>query len=710
MKKIGKLSVLIILTLLLSILPLYNIMIKGPFHWGLGQKQFIEGGIELCICGILILLIGCWLNGRKAFSVLFFSLIYLSMNGVIIPFLIDLLYFEVIIFCGSVIISLRKEWIEIDILKAFLAGVCVWGAGAIILSALGFGTINCLRWYTVFLFAGMYILKRNRDYHSVSFRLYNYINNEITTNFCFFIFVVIVLIVLALFAKTNTAHDYDSLWYGLRPEYVLIGENSFFDDKGFLSFVYYYPKLVELLFLPISGLGDYSFICGANIFVFVIFLYAAHQIIIDKISDASYVIQLLILSLIASIPAIANISATAKPDIMGATFVLVAILFGLKYKKSGDFSYVVWAMISLLMCTGTKLTYILWGGIVFLFLVFECWSKRKKVKTYSVPKFCLNDFLVIGLSVLFVGGVHFRTFLLTGVPIYPLGISFFKKVGLDTKPFMLESFITSKAECTLESSLQRLYEFIFNPNNLGHVIFLWTTNVAILAILIYLFFKKKRRSKLEYLFLGTLTLIMLYYMLTMGIPDGNYFIIPIVLLFIFFLGGVGWSKLSSGESKVVIVIFFTFLCVHLPIMFITHPSWAYGTKAFSSELYVENCNTVEKNDELLKGCGIGLINDYVKLYNESDRVISSFMVGANHFRLECAVEGASELQSITLTNDEIMGDYEVFCEYLDNAKIKALIVSYDDNSIYSEYVNKYISEKGYVNMIVDTNAVCYEIR
>ena len=164
------------------------------------------------------------------------------------------------------------------------------------------------------------------------------------------------------------------MWYGLRPEHVLIGEHSFYDYLGYSAYVYYYPKLMELLFLPISNLGDYSFIITGNIFVYILLIVSLYRLLnnmfknIDKNINYKFNLITWIILVIVTIPAITGITDSSKPDILGVFLTVCAFMFFTEFlsnKKKTELA--ILALVSLLLATGTKLTYLLWGGLLFFF-------------------------------------------------------------------------------------------------------------------------------------------------------------------------------------------------------------------------------------------------------------------------------------------------------------------------------------------------------
>ena len=76
---------------------------------------------------------------------------------------------------------------------------------------------------------------------------------------------------LCLAARTNVVSGFDAWWYGLRGKYVLVAAGSVFKSLDLVAPVNYYPKLYELLLIPVSGLHDTSVIEGISIVVLALF-------------------------------------------------------------------------------------------------------------------------------------------------------------------------------------------------------------------------------------------------------------------------------------------------------------------------------------------------------------------------------------------------------------------------------------------------------
>ncbi len=309
------------LALLFQYLPFKNLMVDGIYRWHVSQPEFVQGGIELVVLlagFMLAVALGSGAVGLGAVLVL--SALYLRLHQVLEPALTALFYFEIIFSFGW---WMRRMLHDYDVtarlrdryLGAFLTGFTGWSLLAVVLSAFGYGGFVHLRIMTVVV--GVLSVTRGVNEPLVlalSRFFLNSAKKERTAA------VTLAVIVLAVMAKANTAFDYDSLMYGLRPENVLIGERSFFDNLGLLDTVYYYPKLLELFLVPLSNLGAYSFIYAGNVLLLVLLAMAIYVFL--RSLNAPRFESLLITLVTCCLPVVANMAATAKTDIF-TTFMIV---------------------------------------------------------------------------------------------------------------------------------------------------------------------------------------------------------------------------------------------------------------------------------------------------------------------------------------------------------------------------------------------------
>jgi len=701
---------------------------NGVYGWHIEQPAVVEGGIMLIVF-IIITTLCIEFFKEKAFAMLFiFACIYLALNAVIIPFIVVYIYFESLNFIGSAAVSIKKKDLSNCITTNFVCGVAMWGAGAILLSLIGYGGFNHLRWLTLALvFVGL-ILNHRKKHKLMIVSFSDFIKNECTSTLSALLSSISVFFILGLTAKSNSSFDFDSIWYGLRPEQVLIGQNSFFDNLGLTSFVYFYPKLMELLFVPVSNLGDYSFIIIANIFVLILMMVAINKFICfmfpTKQNTASF--KLSIILLLVSMPATANIAATAKPDILGIFFIVAAWYFFVSAVYEKRHSQLLFSLLSIFFAASTKPTFLLWGGILFIFVflhVVYCLIKRT-FRLNDIITFKESGVLVIIItSMLTLFGIHYRTFLLTGFPYYPIGVRYFSILGFEPRNqfFFAEWGFITPGLTSPADMIFRLYQFTFNPSQLGHVIILWTSSfIAILIIAFALYFcKKKIWNENLLVFFATLSslIIAIAYALTLGMPDGNYFVAPLIisqLMLIYYI----FTFTENINIKVMKCIFgFTtclFLALQLTMTLISHPSWVPGTQAFNINIFRDNFTTRTFVENRQIWGGYREIADYIsehlnysKIIVENDAMGTSAGISTMFFiNTHAFIETTNDLQP-HFVNADLLSCYDSFEQYVIQTNTSAFVLNNNSPSRFRLQIEEFLIRNGYFRRVEDVGAVLY---
>ena len=146
-------------------------------------------------------------------------------------------------------------------LRLAVAGIVLWSLGAWMLSAFGFGSLKILR--AVHAAArGARDLPRGRR-RSACFS--GATLRDARRHRERAVVAALGAWFLCLAARTNVVSGFDAWWYGLRGEYALVATGSVFKSLELVAPVNYYPKLYELLLIPVSGLHDTSVIEGISI-------------------------------------------------------------------------------------------------------------------------------------------------------------------------------------------------------------------------------------------------------------------------------------------------------------------------------------------------------------------------------------------------------------------------------------------------------------
>lgn len=156
----------------------------------------------------------------------------------------------------------------------------------------------------------------------------------------------IITMVLIQAGRMNIELDYDSLHYGLRSAYVLDNGKGIYENLGMINLVYTYSKGLEVLVLPLSGTPTYGFVLAFSLWCTVGILLLAADIVGRYCGQVKGILAAAIL---AAIPGIMNMAATAKSDnitllhqLIIYDFICFALWDGKQGKKSSSAQNIPW--------------------------------------------------------------------------------------------------------------------------------------------------------------------------------------------------------------------------------------------------------------------------------------------------------------------------------------------------------------------------------
>lgn len=716
-----------VLSCIFICIPFYNIILNGTYTPFLKSAPVFQGGLEVIIF-IFLTMIAMSIFKRKAHIVLLFSsCLYLSISAVIIPVIAVGVYFEILCYIGSAVISFKKGNHSTDIVLNYISGVSIWGGGAVLVSLLNHGTVNELRVLTLVLFIVSFALSYSKQYTPVIIRFGNFMREGNEDRICRLMLVILSYLILILFAKTNYAIEWDSMHYGLKPELTLVGEHSFYDYLGFSCFVHYYPKFWELLYLPISSLGDYSFLLSANIFNLLIISYLVFRILGKLLMNVSRNEKLFITLLIISIPAVANVSVTTKPDILGLLLFLFAFYKFICWWKTKNIIEFIFSMTALMISTGTKLTYLLWGGILFIFtfILFLLNEHRHKTLLIQLKRIRIIEIAPVFTGIILTLGVHYRTLKLTGYPTYPTGVSFYRKLGFQPKHHALLNSVENNANIleenlkeTIIQLIQRFYHVFFNPDVFPTLIILWFSNLFLLLLIFCVLYNVKYeliRDKVNRIFLIVYVIfysVFIFYMFYItGFVDGNYYIAPIIvniILSYFFLRKYSTIFSDFSVKKIFTVILASFIVFQFVITFVSSPSWVLGTHPFQNELIRNNFDTEENNrvEFLYRGCN--KIAEWIADNSVNGKLLASTELNIS-YRFYAPLEMYFYIESSRYCNSGII-DYNTFKSYIKETNVSGIVLADADEGNLRDYTLKYTMEYNIHPTVIDEAAVLYIIQ
>lgn len=310
-------------------IPLYSLIVIGPFHWHLQQPSFYEGLTELCILGVAAYT-AAKLKRRAAWIVFgVLCVLYARRQSVDVSIITVYLYFEGIYSIGCVlgmlITAAAKQKLprRPSIVTRFGAGLGCWLLIVWVHSILHLSSIISLPYTAVIVLGAAIVL--NREGH-----LLVYVAHELrcVARQTPLTLAILVAAFFGLFAKAAVVTDFDSLWYGLQLGKTLAPDGSMFNAGGLVAPVYYYPKLYESLLLPLDVTQSTSTLYGVAIFSLFMGALLIPRVwsYIRKESFSITLTTRWTMLFAICVPALMAISVTTKGDAFAASSCIVALL------------------------------------------------------------------------------------------------------------------------------------------------------------------------------------------------------------------------------------------------------------------------------------------------------------------------------------------------------------------------------------------------
>lgn len=587
------------------------------------------------------------------------------MHSILLPAAVALLFLEALIQTGGAIQRLVRDgdWSDCKLqpfLARFVIGAASWLVGALILSAFELGTIPHLRYFTIALALVSVAAARGKPISLAMLRRFEQLSSKDRILVLF-----LLVLILTQFGKANYGTDYDSTWYGLRPERVLVGPDSLFDDLKLVHYVYYYPKHFEALTLPLASLNKGTFIIAFNVILLGLSFLAVFQL--GRELDFDRTGALLITALAGSLPAFSNMASTAKTDTMMSLYAFVSVLFLWKWCKEQraiDFSY---GLAALLGMAGTKINAYAYAPLLGIgFLVVGLWlrhTNEQKIQSGGAAQPAIRSqgatwktasFVIPGIAACAFGGLAMRTWVLTGVPTMPAFVDIWNRLGLSRKyPWNNSEFGFIWAPIgSLSEMVDHWYRLLFDPQQYPHYVMAWPGNVGFFSacaiVILFIVGAVSRKRQIAFLsaclplMLGGIATACLIRRHAEGGTDGNYYVVPIVLTV---LSVAGILAGAGGKIRAVMVTCCVgFILLHLPVMFVSHWSWHPGTQAFSLALDETLFDADAAAEERLKKAGAWEIEEYLRRYPHAGLCVgfSNGEESALH-RLSCTHEDFEQI-------------------------------------------------------------------
>ena len=664
--------------------------ILATFTWHLAIEPTRHGALEAVTLFTLLAIAFVLRSNRLALLLAAIPVVlFTRRHSIDISMLIDLLQFEVAIGLGMLVrrqVGLAPASRAFDYVAAFVAGFMVWSLCAWTASALGFGSIQALRWLTLLLALPVVVARhtplpvflwRAMRAQSTGMRVWS---------------AALFAWTLVLFARTKTAIGFDSAWYGLQGQHVLAPGNTVFESVGLVSPVHYYPKLHEMFLLPLSGLGDTSVLLGMSILMLVLLLITSDALLRQLQVPASARLPTLVL--IASLPALANVSGETKPDVLALLFVMFATRHAIAFVESRSVAAGTWILIGGALACCTKLTAIPYVGILVLAtLVATAWQRRTAAMDdadESVRRFAL---VVAALAAPVVAFVCARTLLLTGLPTigpdplfalwHALGFSLVEPGG--TLGWTLPQQWSDVPALFLD--------WTFRPQHLPHIIITWVGNVwlwlPLIAVAAALLLRARPSRLAVAPLVPVLALVVTGFALAFGIrylvrgSDGNYFLFA--LLPAILLGASAMFRRLEGYPPLLTLAFAClamFAAMQAGFSFVSG-AWTPGTRAWDLE-FDRSWRPKRKDDQrVLAYAGLSRIADHLKEAPGRPRAIGEL----EPFVLFTLPARFENIGTISYSRPEYTHDASALLRYMHRYGIHFLVVPREDSGIESPFAD-----------------------
>jgi hypothetical protein len=614
---------------------IFQLIERGPFGWHLSRDATWQGGLEVLALAALLALAAAAIRAPRWRIVLLLGIgeLYLRRHAVDAPLALDVLYVELWIGLGAALARRLGVAPARDVpgyLKLAIAGIVVWSVGAWALSAFGLGSLNALRAYTLLLAIPAIAARRTPLTLFVARRFSTLDGASRATVAAFGAWF------LGLFARTNVANGFDSWWYGLRGEDVLVASGSVFRSLGLVAPVHYYPKLYELMLIPVSALRDTSVIEGVSIAILGFFALVVAEI--AKALGCGFRTRALIAAIAATTPAIANIALSPKPDLFAALMLLFACLEAPRFARDGSKAAAAWCVAACLLALASKLSAppFVVAIAVATIVVWYRNGRPRIVDAREDLRFALA--IAIGALLLAIA-VTARTWMLAGVPVIaPQSIvDLFGALGMPLKAPVGKLLGGPPVDWAGEPRL--LFEQLFRPQKLSHMIITWIGNVWLylfaLAIVARVLAGKSgathRASPIWIAVAATGVAVFVLFRTTERGGDGNYFVLPIALAIV--LGAyVALRALPAGIARrTLIATLPMFVLIQAAYCFIS-ADWSTGTRAFDTDLKRSVRDLRKDQWTRVQYAGIAGVSEYLRVVHGTPRAVG-YVADAIAFRL-----------------------------------------------------------------------------
>ena len=499
-----------------------------------------------------------------------------------------------------------------------------------------------------------------------------------------------VLMFLIQVGRLNIALDFDTLWYGVRSQYIVAGGTGLYENPGLVGMVYVYSKGFEVLTLPLCDLASHSYLTFFNLWLAVLGIGAMvwnavlltgnrKQETEKKLTYHSVLPGIMAAVLTVSVPGIMNMALTAKADLI--TWLLQLIMLGCFFQYihvyENHWIFLSGAAGSYFLSLTMKPTSLVFSTAVFgmmgLYLLWFWFHERVAAADLFHHMVRLIGSLCLPFGAL--AGIWARTMKITGMPVTSVFTSIFAWFGFKMKyPFATSELPQNyQEESTLHVLARRIWQMLMQPQgeDMGHVILAWGTSLmAVLIVMLVLYGILSKRGEEQshiwnaalviffpFVIVSLISLSMLYQI------DGNYFMLLYSMLILgacramVYFKKIGFYPLASKCLTPLLV---------LNLIVTAISSWAW-TAGFS-EIHLLNKGRVNhraQEQARMEEKGNTLI--WQEVSQDPENRVIAFGTHPYCLQFPCNVESYKDITS-PWGNVELVNSPEAFETYMAYAK------------------------------------------
>lgn len=491
---------------------------NGTYSWQFGDPATKKMMAEIAL--LFVLLSGFLLLAGKPSvrwgGTAVICLIFCWAHVIFLPMAVSALYLGYVFLAGRFVRTalLGQKDMEDGWMADFILGVSAVLCAFCLLSAFKIGSIAQLKLFSAVSGAALYLwaalsggLRRAVCCLKGSFQEDGFQKNEFQkgglqgTDRILWSLLTAFLIVMVLIqaGRMNNSLDFDTLWYGVRSEYVLNNGRGIYENPGMVGMAYVYAKGLETLALPLSDLASHSYLLALNLWMAVAGLAGIYRLA-GLFMNRMWAFTAAALA--SCIPGIMNMAISAKPDVITWTLQIFMVYYMACYIKERKFALLAMSGGAYLLSLTMKSTALVFSTAIFgmsgLYLL------GRRLLSLKAP---WRQWLLMAAPLGALTGIWARTMMITGMPVTSVFTSIFEKLGFQMKyPFATSGLPQNYEEASnLAVLLRRLYHMLLMPTgkDMGHVVFAWgsplmlflTGACAAAALLMAADWKRKKAEK-----------------------------------------------------------------------------------------------------------------------------------------------------------------------------------------------------------------------